>query len=273
MIKNSFLTSQLSFFNVVGRKKNRDKVKDALRTGVEAILTFKPKLFPQDSQHSVSSETSYQLSLDEDQQNANPHGSKKGNQKKFKFKKMFGMFSGKSSSNDEAKPAPQTRLDHPMSSKVASDLIDVPRKTPVGKDSLSESQDSQFKWGKEKTITRPTRSSSPIELFESHLAIDTDASKDDMSATVGLSAGCDLNNIFVGQSAFDGAQERLSNDELPLSESDTESEDEIEMLWGSQKKDAKDNEPEEPFQSLLQELNAQVLILIPREYLIRIPDL
>jgi hypothetical protein len=62
----------------------------------------------------------------------------------------------------------------------------------------------------------------------------------------------------------------LSNDELPLSESDTESEDEIEMLWGSQKKDAKDNESEEPFQSLLQELNAQVLILIPREYLIRL---
>jgi hypothetical protein len=232
MIKRSFITSQLSFFNVAGlnnkKKKKRDKVKEALHTGVKAFMTLTPKLFPQDSQHSLTSEpspsprqhstASASAPSDSDQRDRSSSLSKKGSGKRtLKLKKMFGLFAGSPPSDD------------------------VPRRTPVGKGSFSE--ESQFKWGKERKIMR---SDSPVELFDSHLAQDTDDSKDDMSAT-------------VRNSSFDETLEPLNNDDdLPVSDSDSDSDGEIEMIWGAEKADDKNNEPGEPFQSLLQELKAQV---------------
>lgn len=82
---------------------------------------------------------------------------------------MFGIFSGRSSTDDELQPT----------AKVASESLDVPR-------NISDSEDSRFKWGKNKTLTRPTRSSSPIELLESHFLSDPQPSKDDTSITTGM---------------------------------------------------------------------------------------
>lgn len=48
-----------------------------------------------------------------------------------------------------------------------------------------------------------------------------------------------------------------------MSDTDTESDGEMEMLWGSRKGDEKDSEPGVAFQIILQEMNAQVSLSTP----------
>lgn len=146
MIHNSFLTSQMSFFNLTSKKKKKDKVKEALNSGVKAFMnaTLTPRLFSQDSQHSINSENSL------------PDGDaiSKPKSKKSKWQ-MFSKLRGKAKQNDDLSPK--------MSSFPSNS------RPPKSAPNISESEESLFKWGKERKVVRSRQNSSPIEMFDAHL--------------------------------------------------------------------------------------------------------
>lgn len=209
----------MSFFNVPNKKKKKDKVKDA----VKAFMNATPRLFSQDSQHSIYSIES-PPSLDSENSKTKP--------KKMKWS-MFDRLRGKSKQNDDSTPA---------LSKSSS--------IPPGQDSphgVIPQSPERFKWGKEKKIVKPRRDSSPIEMLEAHLNQDMPIPVEAANKNL----GSDKFAVFIlllGQ----------YTDELSLSDSDSSS-SEIEMLWGPESNDSsKEIEGGEVLNCILSELKSEV---------------
>jgi hypothetical protein len=174
MIRKSLLTSQMSlFFPTQNHKTKKIKMKEALHTGVKALINATlptPRLFNLESQNSFSDHASQAPTIESELSSA-----PKQEKNKSKFRKLFGALTGRTKSKEE------TRALKPRTSSISSDPSE--KNGRANSFSVDESQppeeNSSFRWGKEKTIVRSALGHSPAELFEKHLTLEEEQRSQD----------------------------------------------------------------------------------------------